>query len=75
MASVTLKIMSETTSRVSSVQLLVEGLFAHFFSSYRHGYHTEDVQWFLEQANKQEQWRADPLEHSQHQQPVTSTEV
>ena len=76
MVSVTLKrYISETTSRVRTVRLLVEGFFAHFFSSYRHGYHTEDVQWFLELANKQEQWRADPLEHSQHHQPVTRTEV
>ena len=75
MVSETLKIISETTSRVRSVCHLVEGFFAHFFSSYRHGYHTEDIQWFLELANKQEQWGADPLEHAQHHQPVTETEV
>ena len=77
MVSVTLAILSETTtfSSVRSVRLLVEGLFAHFFASYRHSYHTEDIQWFLELANKQENWRANPLEHSQHHQPVTETEV
>ena len=77
MVLVTLEILSETTtfSRVRSVRLLVEGLFAHFFSMYRHGYHTEDIQWFLELANKQENWKVDPLEHSQHHQPVTETEV
>ena len=42
----------------------MEGLFAHFFSPYRRGYDTEDVQWFLELANKQKQWGANPLEHS-----------
>ena len=42
----------------------MEGLFAHFFSPYRRGYDTEDVQWFLELANKQKQWKANPLEHS-----------
>ena len=36
----------------------MEGLFAHFFSPYRCGYHTEDVLWFLEYANKQKQWTA-----------------
>ena len=42
----------------------MEGLFAHFFSPYRRGYDTEDVQWFLELANEQEQWGANPLERS-----------
>ena len=58
-----------------SVQLLMEGLFAHFFSPYRRGYHTEDIQWFLELANKQEHWGVKRLEHAQHHQPVTRTEV
>ena len=76
MLSVTLKIISETTTfSRRSIRLLVEGLFAHFFSPHRHSYHTEDIQWFLELANKQEKRRADPLEHSQHRQPVTETEV
>ena len=36
----------------------MESLFAHFFSPCRQGFHSEDVEWFLELANKQEQWRA-----------------
>ena len=76
MMSVTLEVMN--ISRIRSVRLLVEGLFAHFFSPYRWGYNTEDIQWFLELANKQENWRANPLEHAQHSehhQPITKTEV
>ena len=74
MMSVTLEMISETSflPRYRSIQLFVEGLFAHFFSPYRHGYHTEDVQWFLELANKQEHWKANPVTHT-HQ--VASTEV
>ena len=36
--------------------MLLEGLFAHFFSSHRPGYHKEDMEWFLELANQQEDW-------------------
>ena len=43
----------------------MEGLFAHFFSPYRRGYHTKDVQWFLELANKQEHWKTNPLKCDQ----------
>ena len=46
----------------------MEGLFAHFFSPYRRGYHAEDVQWFLELANKQEHWKNNSLECVQQQQ-------
>ena len=42
----------------------MEGFFAHFFSPYRWGYHTEDVKWFLELINEQEQWGANPLQCS-----------
>lgn len=34
----------------------MEGLFAHFFSSHRPAYHKEDMEWFLELANQQEDW-------------------
>ena len=34
----------------------MEGLFAHFFSSHRPAYHKEDIEWFLELANQQEDW-------------------
>ena len=55
----------------------MEGFFAHFFSPYREGYHTEDVQWFLELANQQEQWRANYAQHQSHEhhKQVTTTEV
>ena len=68
--SVVVEIISETSFSPSlhrdsrSVRLLMEGLFAHFFSPYRRGYDTEDVQWFLALANEQEQWGANPLERS-----------
>lgn len=32
---------------------VMEGLFAHFFSSFRTSYHHEDVLWFLRLANEQ----------------------
>ena len=61
-------------------QLLIEGLFAHFFSAYRCGYNSDDVQWFLKLSNEQEQWKANPLQSTQHQlqlfqQSTTGTEV
>ena len=34
----------------------MEGLFAHFFSPHRPGYHHKDMEWFLELANQQEDW-------------------
>ena len=34
----------------------MEGLFSHFFSPHRPGYHQEDVEWFLELANQQDDW-------------------
>ena len=58
--------MSVTLKVICSTQFLLEGFFAHFFSSYRRGYHREDVQWFLELANKQEHWGAN---HAQYQLP------
>ncbi len=39
-----------------NVRLLMEGLFAHFFSSHRPSYHPEDARWFMELANDQMQW-------------------
>ena len=68
--SVVIDIISETSFSPSlhcdshSVRLLLEGLFAHFFSPYRRSYDTKDVQWFLELANEQVNWRANPLERS-----------
>ena len=56
MISVTLKV-------IYSTRFLLEGFFAHFFSSYQRGHHTEDVQWFLELANKQEHWGANSAQH------------
>lgn len=34
----------------------MEGLFSHFFSPHRPGYHQEDREWFLELANQQDDW-------------------
>ena len=34
----------------------MEGLFSHFFSADRPGYHHEDREWFLQLANQQEDW-------------------
>lgn len=44
------------TNLYLQIRLLIEGLFAHFFSSHRPAYHKEDVEWFLELANQQEDW-------------------
>ena len=41
---------------------LMEGLFAHFFSTDRRTYHVEDVHWFLELANEQVEWKANVYE-------------
>ena len=57
------EIISETSFSPSlhcgsrSVRLLMEGLFAHFFSPYWWGYDTDDVQWFLELEIQPEGWR------------------
>lgn len=52
-------VISEINPEICSIRLLCEGFFAHFFSSYRQGYHTMDVQKFLELANEQYHWGAD----------------
>ena len=44
------------------VRLIMEGLFAHFFSAERQSYHRDDVQWFLQLANEQGQWRSHSFE-------------
>ena len=43
------------------VRIIVEGLLAHFFSPDRPSYADEDVLYFLEMANQQEQWCDYPL--------------
>ena len=40
----------------------MEGLFAHFFSAERRSYHSEDIHWFLELANAQDEWKANVFE-------------
>lgn len=40
----------------------MEGLFAHFFSVERQSYHPNDIRWFMELANEQQQWCAKDLE-------------
>ena len=38
------------------ITLVTEKVLAHYFSPERPGYFDEDIFWFLELANKQEQW-------------------
>ena len=45
-----------------TVRILLEGLFAHFFSAERQSYHPNDVRWFMELANEQQQWCTKDLE-------------
>ena len=45
-------------------RLLMEGLFAHFFSPHRPNYHADDCRWFLELANTQRHWQPGLLEQS-----------
>ena len=45
-------------------RLLMEGLFAHFFSPHRLEYHVDDCRWFLELANRQHHWQPGFLEQS-----------
>lgn len=60
--AVAVEILCDTTFSPSlhrdnqNVRLLMEGLFEHFFSSYRPSYHPEDAHWFMELANDQTQW-------------------
>ena len=42
--------------------MIIEGLFAHFFSPERQSHHRGDIQWFLELANEQKEWGAFPFE-------------
>ena len=74
MVSVAVKVISATNSKTYSIRFLLEGFFAHFFSPYRRDYLMKDVQWFLELANKQEQWGANYGQHVHHKQ-VTKPEV
>ena len=43
------------------LRLIIEGLFAHFFSPERQHGHTDDIHWFLEMANKLTEWVAYPV--------------
>lgn len=44
------------------VHKLLDGLLAHYFSSDRPYYHSDDVRWFLQLANAQLHWQVDHLE-------------
>lgn len=61
--AVALKVVS--SSGVAPARLVMDGLFAHFFSPDRHSYAHEDVLWFLKLANQQELWCH--VEGSSHQ--------
>ncbi len=67
---VTVEVLSETAFSPGlyqdnqKVRLLMEGLFAHFFSPYRPSYHPEDARWFMELANDQLQWQVTDLSRS-----------
>ena len=40
------------------VRRLLEGLFSHYFSPYRQAYSPQDMEWFLQLANTNSEWRA-----------------
>ena len=65
LGEVMLVVISEINPKICSIRLLCEGFFAHFFSSYRQGYHTKDVQMFLELANEQDHWGANYAQQKQ----------
>lgn len=48
----------------TQLQRILEGLMAHFFSTHLPAYNVQDIQWFLEMANKNVQWN---VEHMSHQ--------
>ncbi len=51
------------TSRLNvASRVLLEGLFAHFFSAERGHYHSDDIRWFLELANCQKEWEGGQFE-------------
>ena len=58
-------VISEINPKSCYNRLLCEGFFAHFFSSYRRGYNTKDVQMFLELANEQDHWGANYAQQKQ----------
>ena len=45
----------------TSIQTAVDGLFLHYCSFHRITHHLEDMLWFMELANKQNQWKQKQL--------------
>ena len=44
-----------------SARIILEGLFAHFFSPERQHYNNDDICWFLWHANNQTEWKNNQL--------------
>ncbi len=53
---------NSTPGQSDASRVLLEGLFAHFFSPERGHYHSDDIRWFLELANCQKEWGSGQLE-------------
>ena len=49
------------------VRLVMEGLFAHFFSPDRPTYDSADVRWFLQLANEQGHWCCLPFQEEEEE--------
>ena len=61
---VLLEVTSQTATGIflNASRILLEGLFAHFFSPERGNYHPDDIRWFLELANCQKEWGSSQLD-------------
>ena len=58
---------SSISSSNESARVILEGLLAHFFAPQRQHYHTEDIHWFLCQANSQIDWEVGQVEEIRHE--------
>lgn len=63
----------------TTIRLIVEGLMSHFFHPDRPSYALQDVLWFLELVNQQEQWcfnaNTNKAEENVVEEPATKTRV
>ncbi len=53
---------NSTPGHNNASRVLLEGLFAHFFSPERKSYHSGNIRWFLELANCQKEWGSGQFE-------------
>lgn len=47
---------TSNSSENADMRVILEGLFTHFFSAERQRHHHDDIKWFLELSNEQNDW-------------------